>query len=221
MFKAQLLFIAILISSCAYSQTTEAHYYKDADLRKVVPEEKASYSKMTTLFPDGTITTEVRNMSNDEVIKRESIRGNEPMGIWIIKYGGDKTEFDYSFDLIYSDANCDQALILEDYFTDDASILYKSPSIDNYSTTIYKYIGQHLYYPRFARENGIEGKVFLTFIINTDGNVEDISVLRGVAACLDKEAMRVLRELKFSTPPTLKGEAISVCVTLPVVFRLG
>lgn len=216
----QLLFIAILYSSFAFSQTTEAHYYKDADLRKEVPEEKASYSKMTTRFPDGTISLEVRRMATDEMMHKESSKNSEPVGIWIIDVDGDKKEFNYTFDLVYSDANCAQEITLEDYFTDDAGIIYKAPEIDSGAIWFYKYIGTHLYYPRFARDNGIEGNVFLTFTINTEGGVEDVKVKRGVAPCLDKEAMRVIRELIFTSPPMLKGEAISVCVTMPLVFRL-
>lgn len=207
------------ISGISFSQTTEAHYYKDQYLTKETTESKAEYIRTITTFPDGTKTIEVKYIAANEVIQRESMKESEPVGNWIMTYGNKRTELNYDFDLIYSDEACHEDIILTDYFTDDAGLLYKAPVIGN-DQTMFKYIGNNIFYPRIARDNGIEGKVYVIFTITAEGNVTDIHVARGVAIMLDKEAVRVLREITFTSPPMLQGKPVDVCLTLPISFQL-
>ncbi|MFZ1678757.1 MAG: energy transducer TonB, partial [Saprospiraceae bacterium] len=65
------------------------------------------------------------------------------------------------------------------------------------------------------------GQVILSFTITKEGNVEDIIVLRGANILLDKEAVRVIRQLSFSNPGMLDGKPVKICVKLPVKYVLG
>ncbi len=215
-----ILTISILfISGKTFAQTTEAHYYKDEYLSKETTEAKAQYIRTVTQFPDGTKTTEVKYLATDEVIRRESLKGDEPVGVWIVNYGSRKMELNYDFELVYSEDNCQQDITLTDYFKDDTVLLYKAPGIPN-GLTIYQYLNKFIDYPRLARDNGLEGMILLTFMIGADGKISEIKVKRGVAPILDKESVRVIREFKFLSPPMLDEKAISVCVTMPLAFSL-
>lgn len=81
-------------------------------------------------------------------------------------------------------------------------------------------ISNKITYPEEARQNGVEGRVFVKFIVNKDGNVENAEVMRGIGSGADEEALRVVREAKFK-PGFQDGEPVRVQYALPITFRLG
>ena len=76
-------------------------------------------------------------------------------------------------------------------------------------------------YPAKARRSGTEGAVKTSFTLTKEGSIENIIITKGTDIVLDKESVRILRELKFSTPPALNGQPVSLCVTLPLTFKLS
>ncbi|SHK86797.1 M56 family metallopeptidase [Rhodothermus profundi] len=76
-----------------------------------------------------------------------------------------------------------------------------------------------LRYPEEAKAAGVEGRVIIRFVVDEQGNVANPKVLKGVGAGLDEEALRCVRQLKF-TPGRQQGRPVPVRMTLPVVFRL-
>ena len=74
-------------------------------------------------------------------------------------------------------------------------------------------------YPEMARRAGIEGRVYIQFIVTEEGDVEDARVIRGIGGGADEEALRVVREAKF-TPGMQRGRPVRVQFSLPLVFRL-
>lgn len=83
-----------------------------------------------------------------------------------------------------------------------------------------KWVFSKLQYPEIAKENGISGRVTLSFIVNTDGSVTDVQVLRGVDSSLDKEAVRVVSSSPKWTPGKQRGKPTKVKYTFPVIFQL-
>jgi len=81
-------------------------------------------------------------------------------------------------------------------------------------------IQQAIQYPDEARQRGQEGRVFVSFIVQTDGSVSNVEVTRGAAESLNQEAIRVVRNLSF-TPGKQLGEAVAVRMALPVSFQLS
>lgn len=81
-----------------------------------------------------------------------------------------------------------------------------------------RYIHSQMRYPEQAREAGIAGKVIVQFVIGTDGNVSDISVLRGIGAGCDQEAVRVVRNMPQWYPAKKNGRAVKSYFILPLVF---
>ena len=76
-----------------------------------------------------------------------------------------------------------------------------------------------LEYPQLARAAGIQGKVYLQFVVQKDGSVSDAMVIRGIGAGCDEEALRVIRQAKF-TPGKQRGVEVPVKVSIPVSFKL-
>lgn len=83
-----------------------------------------------------------------------------------------------------------------------------------------KYLAKSVKYPVIAQENGIQGRVTASFIVEKDGSIRDIEVIRGVDPSLDKEAVRVLSGMPNWTPGKQRGQDVAVKYTVPVTFRL-
>lgn len=82
------------------------------------------------------------------------------------------------------------------------------------------YIGENLIYPEIAIENGIQGRVFVSFIVEPDGSVSNVEIVRGVDPSIDKEAVRVVESSPKWEPGTQKGENVRVKFTFPISFSL-
>lgn len=74
-------------------------------------------------------------------------------------------------------------------------------------------------YPEFAKKAGIEGRVFVQFVVDENGNVQNPKVTRGVHKLLNEEAIRAVKQMKF-TPGRQRGKPVKVQMSLPVTFRL-
>ena len=82
------------------------------------------------------------------------------------------------------------------------------------------YLANNIHYPTVAAENGVQGRVVVGFVVERDGSITDVSVLRGVDPSLDREAMRVVKSMPRWTPGKQNGSAVRVKYQVPVAFRL-
>lgn len=222
MYKAILVVLILAFKTICYGQSSQTFYYQSEWLGKEVPQKKAKFSKTVTQNADGTVTTDIKNLNNNEIVQSKTFKGNEPYGIWKFRYGNGFKVIDYDFPLIYSNEKCTDNLHLgiKDFLKDNDSLGYKAPKLPAHEPTIYQYLNRNLIYPENAKRNGIQGTVYLQLTLTPEG-VEEVVVRRGVDISLDKEAARVLRELKFSSPLTIKGESVHLnCLSIPIVFRL-
>lgn len=85
---------------------------------------------------------------------------------------------------------------------------------------LYKYISDHVNYPVVAQENGIQGKVYVKFVVDEKGIVNDATVLRGVDLSLDKEALRVINKLPKFKPARQGGRKVKVYYNAVINFQL-
>ena len=83
-----------------------------------------------------------------------------------------------------------------------------------------KWIAKNVKYPQIAAENGVQGKVFMNFVIEKVGSITDVKVLRGVDPALDKEAIRVIKSMPKWKPGKQRGKPVRVSFNLPIVFQL-
>ena len=82
------------------------------------------------------------------------------------------------------------------------------------------WVAKHIKYPEIAAENGISGRVFVRFVVEPDGHVDKVEVVRGVDPALDAEAVRVVRSSPKWAPGKQRGKAVRVAYTIPIVFIL-
>lgn len=82
------------------------------------------------------------------------------------------------------------------------------------------YLDKNMRYPKTASDNAIQGTVYLRFIVNIDGSISDITVVRDVFKELDEEAIRLVREMPKWTPAFNRGAPVRYRFTIPVNFRL-
>lgn len=83
-----------------------------------------------------------------------------------------------------------------------------------------KYLGENIKYPAMAREAGVTGKVYVSFVVEKDGSVTDVKLLRGIGSGCDEEAIRVVKSMKNWIPAQQRGKAVRSRFKLPVIFRL-
>lgn len=82
------------------------------------------------------------------------------------------------------------------------------------------YLRDNIHYPTVAAENGVQGRVVVGFVVERDGSITDVKILRGVDPSLDREAMRVVKSMPKWTPGKQNGSAVRVKYQVPVSFRL-
>ena len=85
---------------------------------------------------------------------------------------------------------------------------------------VMQYLSRNIKYPAIAQENGTQGRVIVQFVVNKDGSITDVKVVRGADPYLDKEAIRVVTNMPKWTPGKTGGKAIRVKYTLPITFKL-
>ena len=83
-----------------------------------------------------------------------------------------------------------------------------------------KWVYQYLKYPKYAQENGIQGRVLVTFVVNEKGEVRDVKVTRGVHETLDEEAVRVVAASPKWRPGRHRGKKVKTALTVAVEFKL-
>jgi len=219
--KHTLTIVLLSITVICLAQTKETKYYADEWLQKEVNEKKGKFSETITQNQDGSITRERKNIKKDEIIKRQCYKGEEPFGVWIFQRNNQKVEYDYSFEVNYVDEYCKDGIPnLKDYFSNNDELKYVAPTIEG-GLTMLQFLSSNIEYPTEAKLKDIMGIVYISFTITEKGEVENIAVLRGAHILLDKEAVRVIRKLKFTSPPTINGQTKTLCISLPISFKLS
>ncbi|HNW57480.1 MAG TPA: TonB family protein, partial [Bacteroidales bacterium] len=117
-------------------------------------------------------------------------------------------------------------VVKEEDVTDKSSepepfvVVEDMPMFPGGDASLLKYIAEHVNYPQTAKENNIAGRVIVRFCINATGNVERISILKGVDPDLDAEAIRVVGTLPTFQPGRQSGKAVPVWYMVPITFTL-
>lgn len=95
------------------------------------------------------------------------------------------------------------------------------PSFPGGLEELYKWIDNNVQYPAVARENGIEGRVILKFIVEKDGSLSDSTVIHSVHPMVDREALRLVGQMPKWNPGKRAGIPVRVRYCLPIKFKLG
>jgi len=132
---------------------------------------------------------------------------------------GNDMEFD-------ADTDESEAIVVDNSETEEEVdvkifvIVEKMPEFPGGDLELRKYIAQNIKYPNIARENDIQGKVYVRFVVTEKGTVENVQIARGVDPLLDQEAIRVVESLPTWKPGEQGGKKVKVWYTVPINFQL-
>ena len=99
-------------------------------------------------------------------------------------------------------------------------VVEQMPQFPGGPNALFEYLSKNIKYPVVAEENGIQGRVIVTFVVERDGSITDVKVAKSVDPSLDKEATRVVKSMPHWIPGKQNGSAVRVKYTVPVTFRL-
>lgn len=100
------------------------------------------------------------------------------------------------------------------------AVVEEKPTFPGGEAELLKFIAENTKYPEIAKENGIQGRVFVQFVIDKNGNVTNVTIARGVDPYLDAEAIRVVKMLPKWTPGKQRGKPVPVTFVVPINFKL-
>ena len=100
-------------------------------------------------------------------------------------------------------------------------VVEQQPEFPGGMSALMKFLSDNIKYPVIAQENGIQGRVITNFVVERDGSITDVNVVRGQDPSLDKEAVRVIKTMPRWKPGQQRGKPVRVRFTLPVQFRLA
>lgn len=106
---------------------------------------------------------------------------------------------------------------VEEVFT----IVEEQPTPVGGMAAFYEYVKNNLSYPAQARRMGIEGKVYVQFVVDKDGKIRDVTAIKGIGAGCDEEAVQVLQNAPTWLPGKQRGQPVKVRMILPITFKLG
>ena len=117
---------------------------------------------------------------------------------------------------------CGTSAMAQSDDVDDAVfvVVEKSPEFPGGNDSLYAFIGRNIKYPEMAKKNKIEGRVFVTFVVEKDGQVSSAKILRDIGGGCGEEALRVVNSMPKWKPGTQRGNPVRVQFNLPIMFQL-
>jgi periplasmic protein TonB len=191
-----------------------------------------SYKKLNTdiLFtPKAEITEEIVPVT---IQQTKELPPPPPKQVTKIRIVEDNIEVESNIDI---DVDADQSTVIEKYVPyvppvakeeeeikeDQVFVVVESmPSFPGGNAELLKYLNSNLKYPALAKEMGISGRVFVSFVVEKDGSVTDIQILRGIGGGCDEEAIRVVKSMPKWIPGKQRNIPVRVRFNLPVKFTL-
>lgn len=117
-------------------------------------------------------------------------------------------------------ADLNKMMVGEDSTSAPYSVVEQMPEFPGGEAALRKYLANSVKYPRIATENGVQGKVYVNFVVDKNGGISNVKVVRGVDAALDNEAVRVIKAMPKWIPGKQNGETVRVSYTVPINFVL-
>lgn len=128
------------------------------------------------------------------------------------------SEFEEDAEIEFQEVEVEEEVVEE---TEEVFLIVEQmPEFPGGDEALRKYLATSVKYPVIAQENGIQGRVFVAFVVDKNGNVTNVRVARPFDPNLDKEAVRVVQSMPKWTPGKQRGKAVKVSYTVPINFVL-
>ena len=192
--------------------------------------EYKSYDKQT--FDDLQRTVEVIEEEMVEITKQEQPKPQPPAPkpqVTQIQIVEDDVEVEDEIDI---NAEVDQDEVIEEYeFVPEIEeeeiveaeifkVVEEMPEFPGGAAKMMEYIQKNIKYPMMARESDIQGRVFVNFVVEPDGSITNVTVMRGIGGGCDEEALRVVQSMPNWKPGKQRGSAVRCSFTVPIIFKL-
>ena len=154
----------------------------------------------------------------DRLYQKGYLTQGKRTGIWKAFYKSGELRYEERYD--------DSGQLINGLFTDEQNQQHSYTKVEERAQfpggdkSWYRYLKKNLRYPRAATDAGIEGKVFLSFIVDKDGSVEDIKIIRGIGGGCDEESRRVLIESPKWEPAQQRGVPVKSRMQIQMEFKL-
>jgi len=177
---------------------------------EVLPEEVLNTVKVT----------ELAIVDDDQVSKEDEIKTQEELQETATAFGA--KDFDEGTDDVTVVREHKDEIVVEEKHEPEKvfTAVEQMPAFPGGEAELYKWVSSHIRYPAMAAENNVQGRVTVQFVVQKDGSIGEVKVLRGKDPDLDKEAVRVVKSLPKFIPGKMNGQAVNVWFTLPINFRL-
>ena len=179
--------------------TRTTYGFMDEDMAKITIQKK---EKIVPPIPK--VTTLIKEVDNKTEVEDVEI------------FNVEDTPTDSVPEFIYTPPEEDDGIVDDVPFR----IVEEMPEYPGGKKALYAYMGNNIKYPEDAKEKGIQGTVYVSYVVEKDGGVSHVKILRGVSESLDKEALRVVKSMPNWKPGKQKGQAVRVQYNLPIKFTL-
>lgn len=118
--------------------------------------------------------------------------------------------------------NVEEKVVVEEEKVQKQVFTYveEMPSFPGGQDEMLMFVKNNIEYPEIAKRAGVEGKVFVTFVVDRNGNINNVNVVKGIGAGCDEEAVKVIRKMPKWTPGKQNGAPVNVQVSIPIFFKL-
>ena len=221
----ELLFGTFLIFSnyliCQESNCKFYKKYKNLKCINEVSSKRGKYSKTESLTEDSISAIIVKDLKLDQIIKEEYFYKKKPTGIWksldlkknIIIHR------DFNKVIYFSNLSDEEIKSFQNLKIDSTEIIVHA-NYKNSNEELNKYISSNIHYPEEMVKNGKEGKVFISFFIEKNGETNVQYIIKGCNPYLDYEAWEVIKNMPRWNPATIDKKPVKSLYTLPISFIL-
>ena len=185
--------------------------FEEPEVEEVLPEEVLNTVKVT----------ELAIVDDDQVSKEDEIKTQEELTQTETAFG--VKDFDEGTDDVTVVREIKNEVVVEEKKPEPEKIftaVEESPKFPGGDAEMYKWLSRNIRYPEMAAQNNIQGRVTVQFVVEKNGSIGEVKVVRGKDPDLDKEAVRVVKSMPAFIPGKMNGQAVRVWYTLPINFKL-
>lgn len=186
--------------------------YEEPEVEEVLPEEVLNTVKVT----------EIAIVDDDQVTKEDEVKNQEDLTQTETAFGA--SDFDKGTDDVTVVREVKNEVVVEEKKAPEPEKIFtaveEQPKFPGGDAELYKWLSKNIRYPEMAAQNNIQGRVTVQFVVEKDGSVGEVKIVRGKDPDLDKEAVRVVKSLPKFIPGKMNGQNVRVWYTLPISFKL-
>ncbi len=156
-------------------------------------------------------------VKDEDIMKTQEVVTDSKLSVSAADVQGNSSDADAK-DI--SDLQNVQTDVTDDVYEKPFTIVEQMPEFPGGTESMMRYIATNIKYPAMARESGISGIVFVSFVVNKKGEITEVKILRGIGGGCDEEAIRVVKSMPSWIPGKQNGKAVPVQFNLPIKFTL-